>query len=148
MLYEEQNLGGGHRECKYCKEIIFGSVEHICDKMLRTKIVRETVYNKCNGHCAYCGIDIDIKTMQIDHIHPKVYGGSNYYYNLNPSCKYCNNYKCFYGISQLRKALNTMFNERLEYLFKSKTKMQVAINFGIVKPQKWDGLFYFEKIPQ
>ena len=112
------------------------------------KSIRQTVYNKCNGHCAYCGVELQFAKMHIDHIYPKIYGGSDYIENLNPSCKYCNNYKCFYGIKSLREALNTMFNEKLEYLFKSKTKMQIAINFGIVKLEKWDGLFYFEKIPQ
>jgi len=109
---------------------------------------KEIIFKKYNGHCAYCGIEITMKTLQVDHIYPKVYGGSDYMENLNPSCKHCNNYKCFYGIKALRGALNTMFNEKLEYLFKSKTKMQVAINFGIVKLEKWDGLFYFEKLPQ
>jgi hypothetical protein len=32
------------------------------------------------------------------------------------------------------------------YLFKSKTKMQIAINLGSVILNKWDGIFYFEKI--
>jgi 5-methylcytosine-specific restriction endonuclease McrA len=34
------------------------------------KINREEVYNKCGGHCAYCGNDITIKQMQIDHKEP------------------------------------------------------------------------------
>jgi len=38
-----------------------------------------------------------------------------------------------------------MLNEKREYLFKSKTKMQVAINMGSVKLIDWDGKFYFER---
>jgi 5-methylcytosine-specific restriction endonuclease McrA len=34
------------------------------------KINREEVYNKCSGHCAYCGKEITIKQMQVDHIKP------------------------------------------------------------------------------
>ena len=34
------------------------------------KINREEVYNKCGGHCAYCGNNITIKQMQIDHKEP------------------------------------------------------------------------------
>ena len=34
---------------------------------MKMKINREEVYNKCGGHCAYCGNDITIKQMQIDH---------------------------------------------------------------------------------
>lgn len=32
------------------------------------KQVRQQVYDKCNGHCAYCGCKLDIKDMQVDHI--------------------------------------------------------------------------------
>ena len=38
--------------------------------MAKKKIDREEVYNKCDGHCAYCGNEITIKQMQIDHIEP------------------------------------------------------------------------------
>ena len=33
--------------------------------------IRHAVYAKYNGHCAYCGCEIDYKDMQIDHIKPK-----------------------------------------------------------------------------
>ena len=39
-----------------------------------------------------------------------------------------------------------MLNEKLEYLFKSKTKMQVAMNMGSIKHTIWDGKFYFERV--
>ena len=29
---------------------------------------RMAVYNKFDGHCAYCGCEIDISDMQVDHI--------------------------------------------------------------------------------
>ena len=32
------------------------------------KQTRLTVYNKCNGHCAYCGCKLEYKDMQVDHI--------------------------------------------------------------------------------
>lgn len=31
-----------------------------------TRAVREAVYNKCNGHCAYCGIQIPIVKQAIE----------------------------------------------------------------------------------
>ena len=31
---------------------------------------RENVYEKCNGHCAYCGVEISMSEMQIDHVIP------------------------------------------------------------------------------
>ena len=36
-----------------------------------SKKTREIVYNKYNGHCAYCGCEIEMKDMQVDHIVPK-----------------------------------------------------------------------------
>ena len=35
------------------------------------KIDRQKVYDKYNGHCAYCGKPITIKDNQVDHILPK-----------------------------------------------------------------------------
>lgn len=32
-----------------------------------SKKIREAVYAKYNGRCAYCGRRIDIKDMQVDH---------------------------------------------------------------------------------
>ena len=36
--------------------------------MGKKKINRQEVYDKCGGHCGYCGKDITIKQMQVDHI--------------------------------------------------------------------------------
>ena len=30
--------------------------------------VRKQVYERYNGHCAYCGCELDIKDMQVDHL--------------------------------------------------------------------------------
>lgn len=57
------------------------------------KIDRQKVYDKYNGHCAYCGKAIKIKDMQVDHILPKRNGGTDDIANLNPSCRLCNHYK-------------------------------------------------------
>ena len=36
---------------------------------------KKAIYNKYNGHCAYCGREIAYKDMQVDHIRPKHQGG-------------------------------------------------------------------------
>ena len=36
------------------------------------KETRQLVYEKYNGHCAYCGCSIDIKEMQVDHFISKL----------------------------------------------------------------------------
>jgi 5-methylcytosine-specific restriction endonuclease McrA len=110
----------------------------------KIKIIRDIIFNKYNGKCAYCGV-ILLKGWHIDHITPKVFGGTNDLENLNPSCKECNTYKCHTDLEGYRTQLYRMLNEKLSYLFKSKTKMQVAINMGSIKHILWDGKFYFEK---
>ena len=61
-----------------------------------SKKTREIVYNKYNGHCAYCGCEIEMKDMQVDHIVPKYRNnemwhkgkiGTDEISNLNPSCR-------------------------------------------------------------
>jgi 5-methylcytosine-specific restriction endonuclease McrA len=116
--------------------------------------LRQMVYNKYNGHCAYCGIEIKYKDMQVDHIKAKstnkpirrdiygnyVYPADNDFVNLNPSCRRCNHYKRAESLEVFRnmiKTINTRIHEK--YIVK------VAEDFGIVQYQIWDGLFYFEK---
>ena len=87
------------------------------------KKVREKVYNKFNGHCAYCGCSILPHQMHIDHIHPQ--SMAHFYYanpsvrekyglrgdnvnhidNLYPACFSCNSYKTTFSIEILRKEL-------------------------------------------
>jgi len=106
---------------------------------------REQVRLKYNNKCAYCGIELT-KGWNVDHIKPTVSGGTNNLDNLNPSCRHCNNYKCHSDLETFRIHAKQMFNEKLEYLFKSKTKMIIAINMGVIVYKKWDGIFYFERV--
>jgi len=107
---------------------------------------RFNIWQKYSGHCAYCGTEITIKSMQIDHIKPLIFHGLDNIENLNPACKDCNLYKSSCSIETFRIFTKQMLNEKLHYLFKSKTKMQVAINFGSIELKKWDGKFYFERL--
>ena len=110
------------------------------------KNIRQKVYEKYDGHCAYCGIFLTPKQMHVDHIKPKISNGTDDFENLNPSCKDCNNYKCHSSLETFRMYAKQMFNEKLHYLFKSKTKMQIAFNFGVLKLSEWDGIFHFEAV--
>ena len=82
------------------------------------KINRQEVYDKCGGHCAYCGEEITIKQMQVDHIEPhwhtlteqqamrvKIVKGSHDIDNLNPSCARCNKWKSTYDLETFRKVI-------------------------------------------
>lgn len=78
---------------------------------------RLQVYNKCDGHCAYCGCELNVKDMQIDHVQSLYWhNGSNEMDNLLPACRSCNHYK---GSSTLLYIINTIlyhgFRKMKEY---------------------------------
>lgn len=84
---------------------------------------RMTIYEKCNGHCAYCGKHIKYKEMQVDHIRPKrewieaLEEGQNVndINNLNPSCRRCNHYKRSLNKEKMKIDRS---EEELNYIFK------------------------------
>lgn len=107
------------------------------------------VYNKYNGHCAYCGKEIEYKDMQVDHIRPQrqwiesLVDGIDIdsKENLNPSCRRCNHYKRANSLETFRRMLKTL-HERVRQVYICK----VAEDYGIIKIEPWDGKFYFEKV--
>lgn len=121
-------------------------------------IDRQAVYNKYDGHCAYCGCELTLKDMQVDHMFPKHlkhYVEKQAYHsccqlphitdiddidNLMPSCRRCNHYKRGETLEIFRKLLKTL-HERIQKQYIDK----VAIDYGIITIHEWDGLFYFEK---
>ena len=123
------------------------------------KTTRQKVYDKYNGHCAYCGKEIQIKDMQVDHIIPimKSYygpkekaekvlrmfedGSINKIDNLMPSCRACNFYKGMSDIEGLRHRILT----ELEHTCRSTFQTKLAMQYGMIVYKPWDGLFYFER---
>lgn len=111
------------------------------------KSIREAVYRKYNGHCAYCGKDIEYKDMQVDHQLPKMFEEMhemwkeqvNSFENLFPSCRRCNHYKRSMDLENFRDYMQTL-HERIEKDYIAK----VAIDYGIVTINPFDGKFYFE----
>jgi len=106
--------------------------------------IRIQVYEKYNGHCAYCGKEIEYKDMQIDHKLPvrcSYEDKVNEFENLMPSCRRCNHYKRSNLLNNYRWLLKTITKRLMKnYLFK------VALDYGIIEIKEWDGRFYFEKI--
>ena len=105
------------------------------------KIDRQKVYEKYNGHCAYCGKAITIKDMQVDHILPKRNGGTDDIDNLNPSCRLCNHYKRAADAETFR---NVLLGELIKKLMKIYI-FRVALDYGIISINGWDKKFYYEK---
>jgi 5-methylcytosine-specific restriction endonuclease McrA len=119
------------------------------------KINREEIYNKCNGHCAYCGVEITIKQMQVDHIEPhwrtltetqaqksKIKKGSHEIENLNPSCSRCNKWKSTYSLESFRNVIETSL-VRLE---RDTPNFRLARDYGLLTETPKRIKFYFEII--
>lgn len=108
------------------------------------KAERQQVYNKCNGHCAYCGCELEYKDMQIDHVTPLRIGGSDELSNMLPACRSCNHYKATFDIEGYRGYLGGIPHR----LMRDSIPFQVATRFGIVQHIKNEVTFYFETIQE
>ena len=105
------------------------------------KEIRLQVYNKYDGHCAYCGNKIEYKDMQVDHIIPQRVNGSNDIENLMPSCRICNHYKRGYTLYQFKEWLLAGIIERIKKIY----IVRVAEKYGIITFHEWNKKFYYEK---
>ena len=101
---------------------------------------RHMVYLKYGGKCAYCGRALSYEEMQVDHIVPKRNNGKNNISNYNPSCRRCNHYKRACSLEVYRKIIKSL-HERVQRIY----IVKVAIDYGIIKLNKFDGVFYFER---
>lgn len=103
------------------------------------KIDRKHIHAKFGGHCAYCGKEITVKDMQVDHIYPKRLGGPDDLENLNPACRRCNHYKRGDTLEAFRRLMQGL-HERIakNYIVK------VGLDYGVATLRPFSGLFYFE----
>jgi len=105
------------------------------------KLNRKQIYKKFGGHCAYCGIKIKLKEMQVDHIYAKGRGGNNQRINLYPACRSCNASKATYTIEEFRKRLI----DDVDRLRRDSAKYRILERFGIIGKLKTHLKFYFEE---
>ena len=104
-----------------------------------SKKTREAVLSKYDGHCAYCGKDLDLKSLRVDHLHPHYLGGEDTLDNYMPACYKCNFYKSTLKLDQFREQMLTL-HERIEKPFIAR----LGIDYGILKLEPFSGKFYFE----
>lgn len=130
--------------------------------MALSKKVREQVWNKYNCRCAYCGEQIELKKMQVDHIIPKsdfIYHVKNKIWipdflkhltpidvdnidNLNPACQVCNNWKRSHVLEVFRNELH----EQIKRLNLYSSNYRIAKKYGLLEETLKPVVFYFEKI--
>ncbi|GHV34928.1 HNH endonuclease [Clostridia bacterium] len=105
-----------------------------------TKAQRHRVYDMTSGHCAYCGYNIEIGEMAIDHVEPLALGGADEIANMLPACRSCNHFKSTMTIEKFRKAV-----ERWpEVLLRDSVTYRNAVRFGLVNPKPHNVRFFYE----
>ena len=119
------------------------------------KINRQEVYNKCNGHCAYCGKDINLKQMQVDHKEPlfrnstdkelkwyKRERGTDDIDNLLPSCARCNRWKSTYTIEQFRDEISQQVRRLNDY----NNNYRMSKDYNLIQETNLSVIFYYETL--
>lgn len=111
------------------------------------KKVRKAVYEKYNGRCAYCGKEIEMREMQVDHVKPLAFSrGTDDVDNLLPACRRCNYYKDARSIEGFRKMLKGIPDRLKENGVRSPLTYNLALQYGMVVETGLDRIeFHFEK---
>ena len=116
-----------------------------------SKKVREAVYAKYDGHCAYCGKKIEYKEFQLDHLIPHRNWGNRYteeqiecFENYMPACRRCNHYKRAHTLKTFRQ----MIEEIPKKLFRDSYIYKVGLDYFLVEPHEHKIKFYFEKVEE
>ncbi|WP_303814070.1 HNH endonuclease [Selenomonas ruminantium] len=110
-----------------------------------TQKERQLIYEKYQGHCAYCGCPLEFKEMQVDHIdsvrrHEEDGLNVDFMDNYNPSCRMCNFYKDTLSIDDFRRNLSLI----IERLTKRVFIFRLALKYGLLSINNQPIQFYFE----
>ena len=106
-----------------------------------SKEQRMEVYNKFDGHCAYCGREIEYKDMQVDHMKPLRLGGADDMSNYMPACRLCNHYKRGNSLEGFRELIETIPGK----LMRDSYICRVASAYNRIMFRYHPLEFYFEK---
>jgi len=111
------------------------------------KEVRLIILSKYDGKCCYCGLDINITTLSIDHLLAKRRGakdvvhGECSFENFMPACKSCNSSKSDWGLEKWRQELSL----KVDRLMKYNSTFRAAVKFGLIVETNKKVTFYFER---
>lgn len=105
------------------------------------KAIRERVLSRFGGRCGYCGQKP--KRLQVDHIVPHEYRGTNEESNLMPSCASCNNYKGAWPLERFRREIA----EQTRKLHEHTSGYKFALRYGLIEETGKPVVFHFEQPP-
>ena len=114
--------------------------------------VREAVYHKYDGHCAYCGKELTHKDFQVDHLIPvqrERFGKYTeeqleHFENYMPACRRCNHYKRAHSLEVFRK----MIEDIPLKLYRDTYIYKVGLEYGLVETHERKIKFYFEYVEE
>jgi len=117
---------------------------------MKKQIIRQQVFNKYGGKCAYCGCDLT--KLHIDHIIPlrrhlavgseKYPKGENHIDNYNPCCMSCNSSKGSNDVEYFRKQIEG----RHEFMIKYSSEYRSMVKFNRLTINNEPLKFYFETV--
>jgi 5-methylcytosine-specific restriction endonuclease McrA len=120
-------------------------------KSLSPKL-REAVYLKYDGHCAYCGKKLTAKEFQVDHLVPvqrERFGKYSEdqierFENYIPSCRVCNHYKRAHSLETFRRYIEEIPKklERDSYIYR------IGKKYNLIEEHPQKIAFYFEEIDE
>jgi len=123
---------------------------------------RQKVFDKYDGRCAYCGCELSMKEMQVDHLicqrnfemhirnkwniperlkHLTI-NDVNHIDNLMPSCRSCNKFKDTFHLELFRSEISEQPNRFRKY----KATFRIAERYGVIQETKRPVVFYFETL--
>lgn len=113
-----------------------------------SKKTRLAVYEKFDGHCAYCGKALAYKDMQLDHMIPRQRERFKKYTeeqiecfeNYMPACRRCNHYKRAHTLEYFRQLIEEIPKKLLRdnYIYK------VGLDYNLISANEHKITFYFE----
>lgn len=110
-----------------------------------SKMIKGNVYAKYNGHCAYCGCELSLSEMQVDHhIAYNGQGGEDNLDNYYPACEVCNRVKSNLSIEGFKKAIRhcgEIHRKRKHPIMADSDK--IAIKYCLTNEDK-EITFYYE----
>jgi hypothetical protein len=108
-----------------------------------TQKTRLIVYQKYDGHCAYCGRKIPLTSMQVDHLASYMENkGTNDLSNLMPACPDCNRVKGSSTLEGFRKLL--IDEPRVLETSQNYDAYKMSKAYGLIKRVYKTVVFYFE----
>ena len=111
-----------------------------------SKMTRGNVYSRFSGRCAYCGCEIELSEMQVDHFIPYMgLGGEDTLDNYYPACQVCNRVKSNRTIDGFKNAIRhcgEIHRKRKKPIMADSDK--IAIKYGLTQEDHEIKLFFEE----